>query len=320
MSAPSPSRAAIAAYGRCEAITRRRAGNFYYGIRLLPRDKRRGICAVYAFARRVDDIGDGELEPARKLALLSDEERALSRLGGNVPADPVMTALADASERFELPLGALRDLIAGVRMDVGGASYERFEDLVLYCRRVAGAIGRLCLAIFGTRGGARGAGAVRADVLADDLGVALQLTNILRDVREDAMRARVYVPSEDLARFGMPGAGSDPLRAVESLLEGASPPDPLMRFECERAREWFERGLRLVPLLDRRSAACVLAMAGIYRRLLDRIESQPRRALAKRMTLPAWEKAWVALASLRAAAPAARGGRAGHEPAVGGSR
>ena len=105
-----------------------------------------------------------------------------------------------------------------------------------------------------------------------------------------------------------------------SLLEGASPPDPLMRFECERAREWFERGLRLVPLLDRRSAACVLAMAGIYRRLLDRIESQPRRALAKRMTLPAWEKAWVALASLRAAAPAAHGGRAGHEPAVGGSR
>ena len=142
MSAPSPSRAAIAAYGRCEAITRRRAGNFYYGIRLLPRDKRRAICAVYAFARRVDDIGDGDLEPARKLALLSDEERALSQLGGNVPADPVMTALADASERFELPLGALRDLIEGVRMDVGGASYERFEDLVLYCRRVAGAIGR----------------------------------------------------------------------------------------------------------------------------------------------------------------------------------
>jgi phytoene synthase len=320
MSAPSPSRAAIAAYGRCEAITRRRAGNFYYGIRLLPRDKRRAICAVYAFARRVDDIGDGDLEPARKLALLSGEERALSQLGGNVPADPVMIALADASERFELPLGALGDLIEGVRMDVGGASYERFEDLVLYCRRVAGVIGRLCLAIFGTREGARAAGAVRADVLADDLGVALQLTNILRDVREDAMHARVYLPSEDLARFGMPGAGSDPLRAVESLLEGARSPDRLMRFECERAREWFERGLRLVPLLDRRSAACVLAMAGIYRRLLDRIESQPRRALAKRMTLPAWEKAWVALASLRAAAPAARGGRAGHEPAVGGSR
>jgi len=320
MSAPSPSRAAIAAYGRCEAITRRRAGNFYYGIRLLPRDKRRSICAVYAFARRVDDIGDGELEPARKLALLSDEERALSQLGGPASADPVMIALADASERFELPLGALRDLIEGVRMDVGGASYERFEDLVLYCRRVAGAIGRLCLAIFGTREGARAPCAVRADVLTDDLGVALQMTNILRDVREDAMHGRVYLPSEDLARFGMLGAGSEPLQAVRSLLEGAPPPDRLVRFECERAREWFKRGLWLVALLDRRSAACVLAMAGIYRRLLDRIESQPRRALAKRLTLPAWEKAWVALASLRAAAPAARGGRAGHEPAVGGSR
>jgi len=320
MSAPSPSRAATAAYGRCEAITRRRAGNFYYGIRLLPRDKRRAICAVYAFARRVDDIGDGELEPARKLALLSDEERALSQLGATASADPVMTALADARERFELPLGALGDLIEGVRMDVAGTTYERFEDLVLYCRRVAGAIGRLCLAIFGTREGAPAAGGVRADVLADDLGVALQLTNILRDVREDAMRGRVYLPSEDLARFGMLGAGSDPLQAVRSLLEGAPPPDRLVRFECERAREWFERGLSLVALLDRRSAACVLAMAGIYERLLDRIESQPQRALAKRMTLPAWEKAWVALASLRAAAPASRGVRAGHERAVGGSR
>ena len=134
------------------------------------------------------------------------------------------------------------------------------------------------------------------------------------------MRARVYLPLEDLARFGMPGAGSEPLRAVESLLEGTPPPDRLVRFECERAREWFERGLRLIPLLDGRSAACVLAMAGIYRRLLDRIESQPRRALAKRMTLPAWEKVWVAVVSLRAAAPGARGVRAGHEPAVGGSR
>jgi len=320
MSAPSPSRAATAAYGRCEAITRRRAGNFYYGIRLLPRDKRRAICAVYAFARRVDDIGDGELEPARKLALLFDEERALSQLGRPASADPVMIALADASERFELPPGALRDLIEGVRMDVAGTSYERFEDLVLYCRRVAGAIGRLCLAIFGTREGADAAGGVRADVLADDLGVALQLTNILRDVREDAMHGRVYLPSEDLGRFGMLGAGSEPLQAVRSLLEGAPLPDRLVRFECERAREWFERGLSLVALLDRRSAACVLAMAGIYERLLDRIESQPQRALAKRTTLPAWEKAWVAVASVRSAAPASRGVRAGHEPAVGGSR
>jgi phytoene synthase len=336
MSAPAASRSAIAAYARCEAITRRRAGNFFYGIRLLPRDKRRAMCAVYAFARRVDDIGDGELDPARKLELLAAQERALSRLGhaageagGDSPApegarpgrdgdDAVMTALADASARFDLPLAALGDLIAGVRMDVEQARYERFEELVVYCRRVAGAIGRLCLAIFGTREGARVPGGARAEQLADDLGVALQLTNILRDVREDAQRGRVYLPAEDLARFGLLGDGSEPLHAIGSLLEGGSA-EELVRFESERARAWFHRGLALVGLLDRRSAACVLAMTGIYRRLLDRIEADPGAALASRTALPAWEKAWVALSSLRGARPAARQPDPPREPAIGGS-
>ena len=318
MSAEGPSRDAIAAYARCEAVTRRQAGNFYYGIRLLPRDKRRAMCAVYAFARRIDDIGDGELDRARKLEALAAQERALSRLAAGTGEDAVMTALADASARFELPQAALGDLIEGVRMDVEDARYERFEELVVYCRRVAGAIGRLCLAIFGRRAGARAPGGSSAEQLADDLGVALQLTNILRDVREDAQRGRVYLPAEDLARFGLLGDGAAPLQAVRSLLDGGSAVE-LVRFECERARGWFDRGLALVLLLDRRSAACVLAMAGIYRRVLDRIEADPRAALAARTALPAWEKAWVALKSLRGARPAAHDTEPPREPAIGGS-
>jgi phytoene synthase len=322
----------VAAYRHCEAVTRKQAANFYYGIRLLARDRRRAMCAVYAFARRVDDIGDGSLERAEKLRRLDAEaaslagiqrgERELPRAG----ADPVIVALADARERFSLPSAALGDLIEGVRMDVEGVTYECFEDLVLYCRRVAGAIGRVCLAIFGAPedSGSRS----HAQALADDLGVALQLTNILRDVREDAANGRVYLPAEDLRRFGVIGADEQrPAHAVLSSLAGSarrdrsaagsavSTRDPveqagtlaaLVRFEAERAQQWFDRGLQLAPLLDRRSAACVLAMAGIYHKLLDRIEAQPERVLRQRMSLPPWEKAWVAAASMLAGDRAAR--------------
>lgn len=307
------------AYSHCESVTRGQAANFFYGIRLLPRERRRAMCAVYAFARRVDDIGDGPLEREEKLRRLDAEERALEAIerpsaaeqagpaavGGG---DPVMVALADAYARFPLPPGALGELIEGVRMDVGGVSYERFEDLVLYCRRVAGAIGRVCLAIFGLRGDA-GAAAADAAALADDLGVAMQLTNILRDVREDAENGRVYLPAEDLRRFALVGEGerrgaADVLAAAVHGADGwgGRPGDAdalqrlpaLVRFEADRARQWFDRGVALAPLLDRRSAACVLAMAGIYRRLLDRIEARPEEAVSRRMSLPAREKAWVA--------------------------
>jgi 15-cis-phytoene synthase len=299
------------AYRRCEAITRAQAANFYYGIRLLPRERRRATCAAYAFARRVDDIGDGELGAERKLALLAEAgeqlaevERARAAMPG---ADPVLVALADAIQRFALPAGALGELIEGVRMDVVGTSYERFEELVLYCRRVAGAIGRVCLAIFAARAGAPGAGpgaaeagrSAEAESLADDLGVALQLTNILRDLREDAQIGRVYLPGEDLRRFGLLGGVSDDGdRGGEGVSDPREAAAALVRFEAERAQQWFERGLRLAPLLDRRSAACVLAMSGIYRRVLVRIESDPGRALRARVSLPAGEKAWVALRSV----------------------
>jgi phytoene synthase len=312
----SPAQSLADAYAHCESVTRRQAANFYYGIRLLPRDKRRAMCASYAFARRVDDIGDGTLAQQEKLRRLDAEDAALAEMGrtggaGASGFDPVMLALADASLRFALPAGALGELIEGVRMDVEGVTYETFDELVLYCRRVAGAIGRVCLAIFGLRADA-GMPMARAAELADDLGVALQITNILRDVGEDAANGRVYLPAEDLRRFGLiEGSQSDrgSLPAVLGALGGgtlsgggdeageAAGGDrlaALMRFEADRARGWFERGIALAALLDRRSAACVLAMAGIYRRLLERIEERPEEAMRRRMSLPAREKAWVA--------------------------
>jgi phytoene synthase len=302
-----------AAYAHCEAVTRSEAANFYYGIRLLERARRRAICAVYAFARRVDDIGDGGLGHADKLRLLDGEAAALATVeggrgidgasagGAGSAPDPVMVALADAYRSFALPHGALGELIEGVRMDVDGYSYEAFDDLVLYCRRVAGAIGRVSLAIFGLRADAAG-DRQGAERLADELGVAMQLTNILRDVREDAENGRVYLPAEDLRRFGVLDGDevARPQRVLAAVTAAGGGGDDearlaeLVRFEAHRARDWFERGIALTRLLDRRSAASVLAMAGIYRRLLDRIEAQPAAAARRRVSLPAREKAWVA--------------------------
>jgi phytoene synthase len=277
---PSVAPAVEDGYRACEALTRARAGNFYYGIRLLPVPKRRAMCAVYAFARRVDDIGDGNEPPERKLALLGGTKAQLRSPDG----DPRTLALADAERRFELPHAALLDLLAGVEMDVRGETYETFEELVTYCRRVAGSIGRLSLAIFGT------SDRELAEPLADDLGVAMQLTNILRDVREDLDRSRVYLPLEDLNRFGCAQLAAAPRHAFEAL----------MAFEVARTREWFDRGLALLDLIDGRSGACVGAMTGIYRRILERIERDPPTVLERRVSLPPWEKTWVAFRSLKA--------------------
>jgi 15-cis-phytoene synthase len=283
-----------AAYHACEEITRASALNFFYGIRLLPPDKRRAMCAVYAFARRVDDVGDGDLPRDEKLRLLTDERAGLSWNGGPPPADPVLVALRDSHERFDLPLDALGDLIDGVEADVRETVYASFPDLVGYCRQVAGSIGRLSLAIFGS------SDPEAAAPLADDLGVAMQLTNILRDVVEDYERGRVYLPREDFARFDCP---PDPTSAPAAALR------ELIRYEAARDREWFDRGLALLPLLDPRSAACVAAMTGIYRRILDRIDRSPGDVLRGRISLPPWEKAWVAAGSLATAAGRAASAR-----------
>ena len=308
MSAPT---AVDEAYRACEAVTRREAANFYYGIRLLDVRRRRGMSAVYAFARRVDDIGDGTLPDAEKLRLLDAESAALGAVeAGHLPdaelPDPVMVALADTRARYSLPPGALDELIEGVRMDVRGVSYESFDDLVLYCRRVAGAIGRVCLAIFGLRPGE--GDTERAEQLADELGVALQITNILRDLREDAENGRVYLPAEDLRRFGVADSSDGrAAAAIAELAQAAADPErsprrgqelarmsELIHFEATRGREWFARGTTLAALLDRRSAACLMAMACIYRRLLHHIERDPQAALARRVSLPVPEKVLVA--------------------------
>ena len=210
----------------------------------------------------------------------------------------MLVALADAGRQFPIPLEAFGELIDGCEADVRGTTYPTFDDLRVYCRCVAGSIGRLSLGVFGTRDVATAA------PLADALGVALQLTNILRDIREDYQDGRVYLPDEDFKRFGaeLPPDRSGWLAADPKLVD-------LVAFEAERARDWYARGLRLMPMLDRRSAACTGAMAGIYYRLLQSIAAAPQLVLQRRVSLSPGQKAMVAVRSLTGAA--LRSGRSG---------
>ncbi len=320
--------AAVAlAYKQCERITRTRARNFYYGIRLLPPRQRSAMCALYAMARRIDDVGDGPSRggPSRgnpaghnaggdspdrdhragddrdgaepttdsRLSALRDVQTSLELLakaaGEGTPAaaappgDPVLTALADAARQFPVPIGAFIELVEGCRWDIAGRRYQSFAELVEYCRRVAGTIGRLSLAVYGSSDGPA------AEPLADALGVGLQLTNILRDLIEDRDEmGRVYIPSEDLARFDV---GAELTGRPDDLVA-------LICFETGRAVEWYERGMALLPLLDKRSRACTAAMTGIYRRLLDKIRLEPESVLRGRVTLSSAEKLAVAARAL----------------------
>jgi 15-cis-phytoene synthase len=273
------------AYQICEATTRAEARNFHYGIRLLPREKRLALCAVYALARRVDDIGDGDLPEADKRLQLGELRDEIKGLGES--SDPVLVAVNDAASRMPIPLGAFDELIDGVEMDLDGRRYATFDELVLYCRCVAGSIGRLCVGVFGARDLAAAPG------YADQLGIGLQQTNILRDIREDLMTGRVYLPTEDLTRFGV-----DLRLGADGALLDDGGLSALIRFAAKRAEGWYADGLRLVPLLDRRSAASALAMSGIYRELLGRIESDPGLVLDQRLSLSGWTKATVAIKAL----------------------
>ena len=299
------------AYQQCEQITWEQARNFAYGIRLLPPAKRRSLAAVYAFARRIDDIGDGDLPPETKAAQLEQARDQVNLLvaavkdatptargtagtaaaGGFDGTDPVLVALADTGTRFDVPLAAFNELIDGCLADVNQATYKTFDDLLWYCRCVAGSIGRLSLGIYGA------SHPEKQNKMADDLGVALQITNILRDVREDFRNNRVYLPAEDLAKFGIefaPFGEPEPFPSETMQARFAN----LVEFEADRAREWYGSGLRLLATIDRRSAACTGAMAGIYRRLLDRIAANPHAVLEGRMSLPGSEKALVAVEAL----------------------
>jgi phytoene synthase len=279
------------AYARCEEITAHEAKNFAYGIRLLPPPKRRAMSALYALARRIDDIGDGSDPIPMKLAGLAAVRGVLGDLaGGGRPEghDPVLAALADAARRYPIPLGAFEELIDGCEMDCRSTRYETFGELAVYCRCVAGSIGRLSLGVFGA------AHIEEATPLADTLGVALQLTNILRDVLEDRKEmGRVYLPAEDLRRFGCLEDASGPPESMAALIH----------HEVRRAESLYREGLGLLPLLDRRSRSCVGAMAGIYYRLLRQIDSDPVAVLQRRVSLSTRRKAWVAARALAGVAP-----------------
>ncbi|MFD8594928.1 presqualene diphosphate synthase HpnD [Kitasatospora sp. NPDC059646] len=280
----------MAAYRYCEAVTALQARNFSYGIRLLPEAKRLAMSALYALARRVDDIGDGELPAEQKTEALARTRALLDEIRagavGEDDTDPIKVALADAARRFPIPLGGFDELIDGVEMDLKGVEYRTFDELKVYCRCVAGSIGRLSLGVYGCEDRERGA------EYADTLGLALQLTNILRDLREDALNGRTYLPAEDLARFGCQQGFALPQLPAGADFAG------LVAFEADRAQQAFAEGLRLLPMLDRRSRAATAAMAGIYHRLLGRISADPHSVLRGRVSLPGWEKAYVALSGL----------------------
>jgi phytoene synthase len=236
-----------AAYEEVLRITRREAKNFAYGIMVLPREKRRAIAAIYAFARRVDDTADGELAPAEKRAALEELRAALDA----PPADPVFVALADARERFGIPRAPLAALVEGGLQDLEQETYADFAELRGYCEKVAGAVGLACLPVYGSDDTGH----------AETLGIALQLINIIRDVDEDRQLGRVYLPQDELSRFGV------------NRLEPSPEFRALMAFQAQRARAHLAEGLELLASLDRRSALCVRTFAGLYRATLDRIEA-----------------------------------------------
>jgi 15-cis-phytoene synthase len=241
------------AYAEVVRVTRARAKNFAYGIMVLPRRKRHAIAAVYAFAREVDDVADGSLPLDEKRTRL---EALRAALDDTEPREAMLVALADARARYGIPRDALSALVDGGRQDTEQSRYADFDALRGYCEKVAGAVGVACVAVYGSDdvGHAR------------TLGVALQLINIVRDVREDWELDRVYLPQAELATYGV----SEP-----DIAQGRTTPAwrALMAFEAERARTLMDEGLLLLDSLDARSALCVSTFAGLYRATLDRIEA-----------------------------------------------
>jgi phytoene synthase len=265
-------------YARCAAITRRSSSNFYYAFMLLPHERRRALHAVYAFCRFVDDIADDDTntQPAAMLARWRDE---LHNVFAGTPTRPVSRALADNVIRFGIPRRYFDEVIDGVEMDLTRRRYESFDELSLYCRRVASAVGLICVEIFGYRNPA-------TRVYAEKLGLAFQLTNIIRDVREDAERGRIYLPLEDLRRFGiteaelLDGAYSDRFRA-------------LMAFEAQRARDFYREAAQSLPAVDRSSMLSAEAMRLIYSALLAQIVRSDYRVFDRRHRLSTPRKLYL---------------------------
>jgi len=261
------------AYAVCREIARNEARNFYYGFVLLPPDRRAGIYAAYAFSRRADDSVDGTEALADKMRAVEARRHELDACYAGAPpsGDAVLVALADAVRRFAIPRRYLDDLLDGVEMDLAVRRYADWPELKGYCDRVAGAVGLVSLYVFGFED-------PRAPAHAEDLGVALQIVNIMRDVAEDAERDRIYLPADEMAAHGVD---------EEQIVAGAVTPGfrALMRDQAERARGFFARGERLLPLLDRRARMCVGMLAGLYREILDEIEGRDYDVFEARVAL-----------------------------------
>jgi phytoene synthase len=265
------------AYRYCQELAKREAKNFYFGFVLLPPAKRQAIYAGYAFARRCDDIVDSDLDPDEKSRQLAEYRSRLEQCLHGHPSDPIFLALQDTIRRYRIPPEYFWQLIDGVEMDLTVRRYPTFADLRRYCYGVASTVGLISIEIFGYRD------SQQARQHAEDLGIALQLTNILRDIREDAERDRIYIPQDEMERFRYSEADILGGIANETSLH-------LMRFQVERAREYFERGRELLPLLPRRPRACTAVLQGIYSRILERIEARPSAVLRERVSLSGSQK------------------------------
>ena len=278
----------VMAYSVCKGITRTAAKNFYYAFLVLPRRKREALCAVYAFMRRCDDITDDPklslLERRQKLdAWLDDLHRAQQ---GNPTDDAILLALTDAQRRYAIPAGLLDELAHGTAMDVEQpesaesagftVQYQTFEDLRVYCYRVASIVGLVCIHVFGYRDPA-------AEDLAERCGLAFQLTNIIRDVKEDAAMGRVYLPHEDLAKFNL---------CVSDVLTSPDPARfrPLLAFEADRAREFYKAGDELLSYISEDSQPGLWVLVTIYRMLLEKIAEKHYDVFTAKVSLSTWEK------------------------------
>jgi phytoene synthase len=282
------------AYDRCTEITRTEARNFYFGFILLPRERRRGIHALYAFSRLCDDSVDGVDDLDAKLAAVAARRAEVARAyDGDIPGDdPVLIALADAVRRFGIPRAPMDALVDGVEMDLAIDRYADWPALKGYCDRVAGAVGVLSLHVFGFR-------EPIAVQHAEDLGVAMQVVNIMRDVQEDAERDRVYLPADEMAACGV---------TEDDILGDRMTPEMfrLMQIQGDRARDYFGRGEQLIPLLDLRARMCVSMLAALYGDILARITAGGYDYTRGRMSLSGRRKASLMARSVARAFTARR--------------
>ena len=274
------------AYAYCTDLTRRRARNFYYAFITRPKEKRKAIYAAYAFCRLSDDYSDEEIPLDEKAALLSGLHEELDAAFEGRAESEVFVALLDASKRYGIPRDYFHEIINGVEMDLVNSRYQNFEDLYQYCYRVASVVGLVCIEIFEYTD-------PKAREYATDMGIAMQLTNILRDIEEDCGRGRVYLPQDELEKFGV---------TEESLRAGEAGPEfrAMMAEQVSRAREYFEMSAALLPLLKPRSRLCPAVLRALYSTLLDRIEARDydvygeRVALRSREKLALMAKVWAA--------------------------